>query len=118
MTLKFLIDECLHTSLVQVAHASGYVADHVNYLSLGGLKDWQLLPVIREREYTFVTNNGADFLALFGKERLHPGIIIIVPECHPRSSARTLQGRSWTHWRTGSDPNKRLSQLRNWIGTV
>ena len=52
-----------------VAHASGYVADHVNYLSLGGLKDRQLLPVIREREYTFVTNNGADFLALFGKER-------------------------------------------------
>jgi len=67
---------------VQVAHASGYVADHVNYLSLGGLKDWQLLPVIREREYTFVTNNGADF-ALFGKEPLHPGIIIIVPNVTP-----------------------------------
>jgi predicted nuclease of predicted toxin-antitoxin system len=82
-TLKFLIDECLHTSLVQVAQASGYVADHVNYLSLGGLKDWQLLPVIREREYTFVTNNGADFLALFGKEPLHPGIIIIVPNVTP-----------------------------------
>jgi len=81
--LKFLIDECLHTSLVQVAQASGYVADHVNYLSLGGLKDWQLLPVIREREYTFVTNNGADFLALFGKEPLHPGIIIIVPNVTP-----------------------------------
>ena len=66
-----------------MAHASGYVADHVNYLSLGGLKDWQLLPVIREREYTFVTNNGADFLALFGKEPWHPGIIIIVPNVTP-----------------------------------
>src|SRR6266700_1212673 len=71
------------TSLVQVAHAAGYVADHVNYLSLGGLKDWQLLPVIHEREFTFVTNNGADFLALFGKEPLHPGIIIIVPNVTP-----------------------------------
>jgi predicted nuclease of predicted toxin-antitoxin system len=81
--LKFLIDECLHTSLLQVAHAAGYVADHVNYLSLGGLKDWQLLPVIREREFTFVTNNGADFLALFGKEPLHPGVIIIVPNVAP-----------------------------------
>ena len=68
---------------MQVAHASGYVADHVNYLSLGGLKDWQLLPVIREREYTFVTNNGADFLAPFGKEPLHPGFIIIVPNVTP-----------------------------------
>ena len=71
---------------MQVAHASGYVADHVNYLSLGGLKDWQLVPVIREREYTFVTNvtnNGANFLALFGKEPLHPGIIVIVPNVTP-----------------------------------
>lgn len=67
-TVKFLIDECLHTSLVQVAHAAGYAADHVNYLSLGGLKDWQLLPVIREREFTFATNNGADFLALLDRE--------------------------------------------------
>ena len=81
--MKFLIDECLHTSLVQVAQAAGYMADHVNYLSLGGLKDWQLLPVIRQRELTFVTNNGADFLALLGKEPLHPGMIIIVPNVTP-----------------------------------
>jgi len=54
-----------------------------NYLSLGGLQDWQLLPVIRQRELTFVTNNGADFLALLGKEPLHPGMIIIVPNVTP-----------------------------------
>lgn len=68
---------------MQVAHAAGYAADHVNYLSLGGLKDWQLLPVIREREFTFVTNNGADFLALLDREPLHPGLIIIVPNVTP-----------------------------------
>ena len=68
---------------MQVAHTAGYVADHVNYLSLGGLKDWQLLPIIREREFTLVTNNGADFLALFGKEPSHPGIVIIVPNVTP-----------------------------------
>lgn len=81
--MKFLIDECPHTSLVQVAQAAGYPADHVNFLSLGGLKDWQLLPVIRERDFTFVTNNGPDFLALLGKEPLHPGIIVIVPNVTP-----------------------------------
>jgi hypothetical protein len=37
VTVKLLIDECLHTSLVELAHAAGYVADHVNYLGLGGL---------------------------------------------------------------------------------
>lgn len=41
VTMTFLIAACLHTSLVQLAHAAGYAADHVNFLSLGGLKDWQ-----------------------------------------------------------------------------
>lgn len=68
---------------MKVAHTAGYVADHVNYLGLGGLKDWQLLPAIRERESTFVTNNGAELVALLGQERLHPGIVIIVPNVPP-----------------------------------
>ncbi|HEV3037044.1 MAG TPA: DUF5615 family PIN-like protein [Candidatus Angelobacter sp.] len=50
--MKVLIDECLHTSLVELAHAAGHAADHVNYLALGGYKDWQLMAVIREQEYT------------------------------------------------------------------
>ena len=81
--MKLLIDECLHTSLVELAHAAGHVADHVNYLSPGGSKDWQLMAVIREQDYTFVTNNRADFLALHGKEPLHAGVIIIVPNVPP-----------------------------------
>jgi hypothetical protein len=46
VTAKLLIDECLHTSLVEVAHEAGYLADHVNYLGLGSLKDWQLMATI------------------------------------------------------------------------
>jgi predicted nuclease of predicted toxin-antitoxin system len=67
--VKLLIDECLHTSLVGIAHSVGHAADHVAHRGLGGLKDWQLMQVIREQEYTFVTNNRADFLALHGKVR-------------------------------------------------
>ncbi len=81
--MKLLIDECLHTSLVELAHAAGHAADHVNYLALGGYKDWQLMAVIREQEYTLVTNNRADFLRLHGKEPLHAGVIIIVPNAPP-----------------------------------
>jgi predicted nuclease of predicted toxin-antitoxin system len=81
--VKLLIDECLHTSLVELAHAAGHVADHVNYLGLGGLKDWQLMATIRQQEYTFVTNNRSDFLALHGREPLHAGVIIIVPSVTP-----------------------------------
>lgn len=83
MTVKLLIDECLHTSLVELAHAAGYVADHVNYLGLGSSKDWELMATIRQHEYTFVTNNRSDFLELHRKEPLHPGVIIIVPNVAP-----------------------------------
>jgi len=83
VTVKLLIDECLHKSLVEVAHAAGHLADHVNYLGLGGSKDWQLMTVIRQQEYTFVTNNRSDFLSLHGEESLHPGVIIIVPSATP-----------------------------------
>jgi len=41
--MKFLIDECLHTSLVTLAHEAGHLCDHVNFLGLGGHKDWQLM---------------------------------------------------------------------------
>jgi predicted nuclease of predicted toxin-antitoxin system len=81
--VKFLIDECLHTSLVELAHAAGHVADHVNYRGLGSSKDWQLMTVIREQDYTFVANNRSDFLALHGREPLHAGVIIIVPSVTP-----------------------------------
>jgi hypothetical protein len=52
--VKLLIDECLHTSLVEPANAAGHVADHVNYLGLGCSKDRQLMATIRAQDYTFV----------------------------------------------------------------
>jgi predicted nuclease of predicted toxin-antitoxin system len=34
--VRFLIDECLHTSLVDVAQQHGHGAHHVNWLGLSG----------------------------------------------------------------------------------
>ena len=81
--MKLLIDECLHTSLVTVAHSAGHSADHVSHRGLNGLKDWQLIRVIREEEYAFVTNNRSDFLDLFGNESLHAGLIVFLPNVAP-----------------------------------
>jgi predicted nuclease of predicted toxin-antitoxin system len=80
---KLLIDECLHTSLLNLAHAAGYAAEHVNYLGLGSSKDWELMKLILESDYTFVTNNRVDFLALYRQAPLHAGLIIIVPNVKP-----------------------------------
>ncbi len=81
--MRFLIDECLHTSLVGIAQAAGHHCDHVNWLGLSGTTDWDLMPRIIEGDYTFVTNNAADFRRLYGRERLHAGLVIIVPQVVP-----------------------------------
>ncbi|HUE23192.1 MAG TPA: DUF5615 family PIN-like protein [Bryobacteraceae bacterium] len=80
---KFLIDECLHTSLVTLAHEAGHLCDQVNFLGLGGHKDWQLTTRIRNEDYTFVTNNRTDFTSLYARERLHSGLVIILPNVIP-----------------------------------
>ncbi len=80
---KLLIDECLHTSLLELAHAAGHLADHVTYLGLGSSKDWELVKLIVEQDYTFVTNNRADFLSLYRRTPLHAGLMIIVPNVKP-----------------------------------
>jgi predicted nuclease of predicted toxin-antitoxin system len=89
--MKLLIDECLHTSLTGVAHEAGYACDHVNFIGLSGYKDWQLMDRIRAGEYTFVTNNRVDFAALYGKEEIHPGLVIIVPNVVPRLQRELLR---------------------------
>lgn len=81
--MRFLIDECLHESLVGVAHAAGFEANHVNHLGLSGKPDWELADRIVAEEFTFVTNNRVDFIRLFGKMELHAGLIIILPNAVP-----------------------------------
>jgi predicted nuclease of predicted toxin-antitoxin system len=81
--MRFLIDECLHESLVAVAHDAGFDATHVNYLGLSGTPDWKLIERIIADEFTFVTNNRLDFLRLLGENELHAGLIILVPNVAP-----------------------------------
>jgi predicted nuclease of predicted toxin-antitoxin system len=81
--VNFLIDECLHTSLVEVAVERGHEATHVNYRGLSGVQDWNLMAPIREGEFTFVTNNAKDFRRLYALEEIHAGLIILIPNVTP-----------------------------------
>lgn len=120
--MKLLIDECLHTSLVELAHAAGHVADHVNYRGLGSYKDWQLMAVIREQDYTFVTNNRFDFLFLHGKEPLHAGVIIVIPNVNPlrqRELFRVARLGFTTTYKTAGTAEIPASRTRHhilWVG--
>jgi predicted nuclease of predicted toxin-antitoxin system len=81
--VNFLIDECLHTSLVEVAVERGHEATHVNYRGLSGVQDWSLMAPIREGEFTFVTNNAKDFRRLYAREEIHAGLVILIPNVTP-----------------------------------
>lgn len=59
------------------------MCEHVNFLGLGGRKDWQLMGIIRREDYAFVTNNRTDFAALYAREELHAGLVIILPNVPP-----------------------------------
>lgn len=81
--MRFLIDECLHTSLVAVATDRGHEASHVVWLGLNGTADWDLMPRILADDFCFVTNNATDFRRLYADEQLHAGLVILVPQVVP-----------------------------------
>ena len=81
--MRFLIDECLHPTLADVAHAAGHEAHHVNFLGLASTKDHDLMPRILEGDFVFVTNNAADFRRLYQAQAIHAGLVIIVPQTSP-----------------------------------
>jgi predicted nuclease of predicted toxin-antitoxin system len=87
--LRFLIDECLHPTLADVAHGAGHEAHHVNFLGLASTKDHDLIPRILEGDFVFVTNNAADFRRLYQAQAIHAGLVIIVPQTPP-SQQRAL----------------------------
>ena len=79
MNDPFLIDECLSPDLAALANSRNHHATHVVFRGWQGALDAELMPRIREGGFVFVTNNGKDFLALYAKEEIHPGLIIIIP---------------------------------------
>lgn len=81
--MKFLIDECLHTTLVAVARHRGHDADHVNWIGKSGWQDWELMPIALEEAYTFVTENRDDFLRLFSLEPVHNGLVVFMRKSEP-----------------------------------
>ena len=59
--MKFLIDECLSPKLVELAHTRGYgESSHIVWLGRSGAKDWELMPLILDGNWTLVTKTGRE----------------------------------------------------------
>lgn len=91
MIARLLIDECLSPRLVGLAHARGLEATHVNYLGLRTTPDHLLMPIIVGGDYTFVTNNRADFIRLYRYVDLHAGLLVVVPAVHYEEQRRLVE---------------------------
>jgi predicted nuclease of predicted toxin-antitoxin system len=87
-----LIDECLTPDLCAIAHAAGHEAQHIAYVGLAGLKDWNVVRYAREGDFILVTNNRIDFLKLYAKEPLHAGLVVLIPQVKRDLERRLFRG--------------------------
>ena len=76
--MKFLIDECLSPALAEFARAHGYPGStHVIWLGMTAAKDWTIARRAVDDGFVLVTNNTADFIALYRREEMHAGLICL-----------------------------------------
>lgn len=85
MKYSFFIDECLTPELAQMAQEEGYRATCTRNQGLLGMKDWELIRVVVEDDYTFVTHNARDFRGdgkanpggLYAQQAIHAGLVCL-----------------------------------------
>lgn len=85
--MKLLLDECLSEELAKLARERGHPeASHVRWIGKAGTKDWELLLVILDGGWTFVTKNLVDFRGPaqapgskgeYRKATLHAGLVCL-----------------------------------------
>lgn len=75
--MKLWVDECLSPTLVQRANRRGYWAACNRDRDLLGVRDQILHKLVIDEEAVFVTNDEADFVALYGRVDLHTGLLIL-----------------------------------------
>lgn len=83
--MKLWIDECLSPILVERANRRGYWATCNRDRNLLGLRDRALHKTVIDEEAVFVTNDEADFDALYRQVDLHTGLLIL-PQAERREA--------------------------------
>lgn len=75
--MKLWIDECLSPTLVARANRRDYWATCNRDRGLLGVVDEILHELVIDEEAVFVTNDEADFVALYQRVDLHTGLLIL-----------------------------------------
>lgn len=85
--MKLLFDECLSPELAQMARERGHhESSHVVWIGHQGSKDWRLLEIAVEGDWTLVTRNARDFrgpqdapgtAGQYQRAELHAGLVCL-----------------------------------------
>jgi hypothetical protein len=103
--VKLWIDECLSPTLVARANRRGYWATCNRDRDLLGVADKKLHELVLDEEAVFVTNDEADFVALYRRVDLHTGFLIL-----PQTDRREGQ---WPLFDTALDYIERKADAAN-----
>jgi len=77
--VRFLIDECLSPALVDAARQASFEAYHLVHIGGVSWADWRIAAYAVDRDAVLVTNNRTGFQALYERQVVHPGLVVIVP---------------------------------------
>lgn len=76
---RFLFDECLCLALSDLAHSLGFEATSIRNLSRLGDPDNAVAGFAVANDWIVVTNNRIDYMRLYVRIDLHPGLVILLP---------------------------------------
>jgi predicted nucleic acid-binding protein len=65
--------------LVNVARGANFEAYHLAHVGGASWPDWRIAAYAVDRDMILVTNNATDFRALYEREEVHPGLVILIP---------------------------------------
>jgi hypothetical protein len=106
-----LIDECLSPELATEARLRGFEAMPVIHLGLAGTSDRMLSAQIIGGDFTFVTNNGRDFLRLYRGVDVPAGLLVILPSARKPDQLRLFAAALDAIIAAGSDITGELVEV-------
>lgn len=82
MRHRFLIDENVTPALVEIGKERGIFVQHVAHIGMASAHDFEIVAHAVRNDMICVTNDRSDFLRLYARQDVHPGLAIVMKNVH------------------------------------